>query len=535
MSTVYGGWDAVIERRVAIKAVPLVQGIQSEGWQHLIRFKREAQAAGRLQHPAVVGIFDYGEQADSAFIIMEFVDGGTLKSALDGGKRFSIGEIDRLLQDVLAGLQYSHDQGVIHRDIKPANIMLTRDGRAKIADFGIARLEHSDITQVGMIMGTPAYMSPEQFMGETVGPRTDIYSAGVILYELLTGDRPFDGGLATIMHKALKTDPPKPSDISGTVPHAADAVVARAMAKRPDHRFQNAREFAQALHDALVMKPAKSARWSRGAFAARIPIKRVPANLNKHLVMGASLAALAAVGGAAAYWLPTSQVAVKPASEAQKSISFPPAQAVAGGTPAASGRSGQINGTTVLPASNPGTSRATPQTAPLDPTPTLPSAPVQAMTLPAIPLAAPALPTPDIPARVPAPSIQAPAISDYSTLPAAPSTPPTPPQPPRSVRKETRNPTPRSVVRQANEAGGDDTPPPQAAQPEKQLGGPRAERLKKEPAGVADPTGTTAGDTTAASSTPLLPQESPFPRRILGTYGTVNGRRVLVPSPGSDQ
>ena len=154
MSTVYDGWDTAINRRVAIKAVPLAQNSQSDGWQHL----------------TVVAIFDYGETADYAFIIMEFVDGGTLKSALESGTRFSIADINRLMQDILTGLQYSHNRGIVHRDIKPANIMLTRDGHAKIADFGIARVENSDITQVGMMMGTPAYMSPEQFRGDTIGP-----------------------------------------------------------------------------------------------------------------------------------------------------------------------------------------------------------------------------------------------------------------------------------------------------------------------------------------------------------------------------
>jgi len=271
MSAVYDGWDTAIDRRVAIKAVPLAQTGQSEGWQHLTRFKREAQAAGRLQHPSVVAIFDYGETAESAFIVMEFIDGGTLKSALETGTRFTIQEINRLMQDVLAGLQYSHDRGIVHRDIKPANIMLTGDGHAKIADFGIARVEHSDITQVGMIMGTPAYMSPEQFRGEALSPSTDIYSAGVILYQLLTSERPFDGGLATIMHKALSTEPPKPSDISRTAPRSVDDVVARAMAKQPERRFRDAKGFAQALRDALAVKQAdpRCGPWPPGESMGR--------------------------------------------------------------------------------------------------------------------------------------------------------------------------------------------------------------------------------------------------------------------------
>jgi len=143
----------------------------------------------------------------------------------------------------------------VHRDIKPANMMLTSDGQGKIADFGIARIESSSMTQAGTVLGTPAYMSPEQFMGQVVDSRTDIYSSGVMLYQLLTGERPFEGGMSAIMHKALNTDPPLPSQISVTCPPAFDAVVRKAMAKRPEARFQSAAEFLEALQAAVAGKP----------------------------------------------------------------------------------------------------------------------------------------------------------------------------------------------------------------------------------------------------------------------------------------
>ncbi len=258
MGTVYEGWDPIISRKVAVKTVRLPDAADIDAQEELARFKREAQAAGRLSHPNIVGVFDYGETDKLAYIVMEFVDGKPLKSILDAGDRLPLAQVGRVMADVLAGLHYSHDRGVIHRDIKPANIMITAsDGQAKIADFGIARIESSNMTQAGTIMGTPAYMSPEQFMGQTVDARTDIYSCGVMLFQLLTGDRPFEGSMATIMHKALNTVPPKPSELSVTAPVSLDAVVARAMAKRPDERFPIAAAFAAAFQGALAdPKPA---------------------------------------------------------------------------------------------------------------------------------------------------------------------------------------------------------------------------------------------------------------------------------------
>src|SRR5215472_1364143 len=255
MGTVYEGWDPIIARRVAIKTVKLPDSADPETEDALARFRREAQAAGRLTHPNIVAVFDYGETNDLAYIVMEFVDGPSLKTLLDKNERFALADTVRVMQDVLAGLQFSHERGVVHRDIKPANVMLTSSGQAKIADFGIARIESSSMTQAGTVLGTPAYMSPEQFMGQVVDARTDIYSSGVLLYQLLTGERPFEGGMSAIMHKALNTEPPPPSQLSVTAPPSFDAVVRRAMAKRPEDRFPSASAFAEAMQAALA-KPA---------------------------------------------------------------------------------------------------------------------------------------------------------------------------------------------------------------------------------------------------------------------------------------
>jgi serine/threonine-protein kinase len=256
MGTVYEGFDPAIARQVAIKTVKFPQADDPQAQEEFARFKREAQAAGRLTHPNIVGVYEYGETPDLACIVMEYVDGSTLKQLLDRGEVFEISAIVRIMESLLAGLQYSHDRGVIHRDIKPANIMLTESGEVKIADFGIARLENSSMTQTGTMLGTPAYMSPEQFMGTLVDARTDIYSSGVLLYQLLTGEKPFEGSINSIMHKVLNTEPPLPSVLSVAVPPAFDAVVKRAMRKRPEDRYGSAAEFSRALRAAYDARPA---------------------------------------------------------------------------------------------------------------------------------------------------------------------------------------------------------------------------------------------------------------------------------------
>ena len=295
----YEGWDTTISRRVAVKKMPLSQAVQVEGWQDLARFRLEAQAAARLQHFNIVGIFDYGETDDFAYIVMEFVEGDTLESGLAKGVRFPISMIGRLMSDILAALEYCHQRGVIHRDIKPSNIMVSQEGHAKIADFGLARLDDSNLTQIGMVMGTPSFMSPEQFRGEVADWRTDIYSAGVILYVLLTGERPFDGGQATIMHKALNTDPPKPSQLSETVNPSVDAVVARAMAKRPHQRFQSAKEFAETLSARLAGLRDRQKLVDR--LSAVRPRRSLRAVSQLAFVGGAILIGVAGVTAATAY------------------------------------------------------------------------------------------------------------------------------------------------------------------------------------------------------------------------------------------
>jgi serine/threonine-protein kinase len=263
MGTVYEARDPNIDRRVAIKTVRILDQDDRDVQEGVLRFRREAQAAGRLNHPNVVAIFDYGESDDTAYIVMEFMEGPSLKQLLEADERFAVPEILRIMNDLLAALQYSHSQGVVHRDIKPGNVMLTspdpQSRRFKIMDFGIARIESNSLTQAGTIIGTPSYMSPEQFTGDMVDQRSDIYSSGVLLYQLLTGMRPFEGSLATIMHKALTTAPRPPSAVSPLGSQAIDRVVLKAMARRAADRYRTAGEFAQDLNAAVAgLRPEAS-------------------------------------------------------------------------------------------------------------------------------------------------------------------------------------------------------------------------------------------------------------------------------------
>jgi eukaryotic-like serine/threonine-protein kinase len=272
MGIVYEGFDPVIERTVAIKTILPSQLNGAEFASLMARFKREAQAAGRLNHPGIVGIYDYGEEIAQditdeeatvmagapgaqrvAYIAMEFVKGRELRDFFEKRERFPLKEVARIMSEMLDAMDHAHSQGVVHRDMKPANLILLESGRVKVADFGIARIEASELTQTGQVLGTPSYMSPEQFMGHPVDGRSDLFSCGVILYQLLTGEKPFTGeSTTTIMYKVLREDPVPPCELNLSLPPALDTVMKKALAKQPDQRFQSGREFAQALQAATA-------------------------------------------------------------------------------------------------------------------------------------------------------------------------------------------------------------------------------------------------------------------------------------------
>lgn len=247
MGIVYKGMDESIQRPVAIKTIltNLLDMDQSESI--LQRFKREAQAAGRINHPNIVAVYEYGKDGDTAFIAMEYVKGEELEDILESRKRLSIDDIKKLIGELLDALGVAHKNGVVHRDIKPANLILTENG-IKVADFGIANLEDSSMTQMGEVLGTPNYMSPEQVYGQPVDGRSDLFSVGIILYQLLTGEKPFAGGAAaTVMHRVVNADPEAPSILNQLIPKGFDKLVRKSLAKKPEDRFQTADDFKQAL------------------------------------------------------------------------------------------------------------------------------------------------------------------------------------------------------------------------------------------------------------------------------------------------
>ena len=252
MGVVYKGFDPGIERTVAIKTVRKDLVDPELAVQVMARFKNEAKAAGRLLHPNIVSVYEYGEDEANAFIAMEYVDGTGLREYLNRKATFDLGQIVAIVSQVLEALDFAHERGVVHRDIKPANLILTASGAVKVADFGIARIDTSNLTNAGMVMGTPSYMSPEQCQGKEIDRRSDIFSTGVVLYELLTGEKPFAGSIETIAFKICYEDPKPPSAMSQLpVTPALDAIVTTALAKPPEARFQNARAFDRALRQAL--------------------------------------------------------------------------------------------------------------------------------------------------------------------------------------------------------------------------------------------------------------------------------------------
>jgi tRNA A-37 threonylcarbamoyl transferase component Bud32 len=257
MGVVYEAYDPLIKRIVALKTIRADQLTREDAPIVLARFRREAQAAGRLNHPNIVAIYDFDEDNGTSFIAMEFVTGRDLKQCFESGERFRMADILRIMGQILDALDYSHRQGVVHRDVKPANVFLQNgDGNVKVADFGIAHIDSSSLTQDGSVMGTPSYMSPEQILGLPVDGRSDLFSAAVILYQFLTGERPFAGSSTTTMQKVLKEDPLPPSTLNVQLPEAIDAVVRKALAKRPEERYQTASEFAGALRSAVESRAA---------------------------------------------------------------------------------------------------------------------------------------------------------------------------------------------------------------------------------------------------------------------------------------
>jgi tRNA A-37 threonylcarbamoyl transferase component Bud32/tetratricopeptide (TPR) repeat protein len=256
MGRVYEGKDTRLHRKVAVKTILKSALDGDSAKEYSQRFAREAQAVARLNHPNIVQVFDFAEEGDVAYIVMELVRGRELKTFFDAKERFELKESVHIMGELCDALHFAHEAGIVHRDIKPANVMIDSQGRVKLTDFGVARIADpdrtvTDKTQAGTVVGTPAYMSPEQVNGGTLDRRSDIFSAGVILYEFLCGAKPFTGGGAwAIAKKILTEEPAPPSSLNPALSPLIDAVVAKALAKVPADRYQTARQFGFALQRA---------------------------------------------------------------------------------------------------------------------------------------------------------------------------------------------------------------------------------------------------------------------------------------------
>ncbi len=294
MGIVYLAKDPVIGRLVAIKTIKNSQSGEddSESREFRERFVREAQTAGILSHPNIVTIHDIGEDVDSraSFIAMEYIEGRNLKSLLTDKNKFTWDEIADLIGQIGEALDYAHRKGIIHRDIKPANIILTTDSKVKITDFGIAKVASSNLTTTGQFLGTPNYMSPEQVSGAPVDGRSDIFSLGVVLYELLTGRKPFQGdNLTAISYKIVHEDFTPPAELSSDVPPEFNPIVARAMAKDPWNRYQRGKDLALALYQLKAHMEEQKALQDLGTMvsaAENLPTLKL-ANLQEIAAQGA--------------------------------------------------------------------------------------------------------------------------------------------------------------------------------------------------------------------------------------------------------
>jgi serine/threonine protein kinase len=255
MGVVYKARDPQIDRLVAIKTISLMGQNPDEEGDYLTRFFLEARAAGRLSHPGIVTIFDVGEEPGTRapYIVMEHVSGQALSKLLEvSSGKLPLETALQITQQLAEALDYAHTHGVVHRDMKPSNVLMTDEGRAKIADFGIAKMNLAQITLPGNVLGTPAFMSPEQLEGGTVDGRSDLFSLGVILYTILTGHRPFQGNSAlTVSFKVANREPVPATAFDSDFPPEIDYVIARAMAKDPAERYQTGREMALDINELL--------------------------------------------------------------------------------------------------------------------------------------------------------------------------------------------------------------------------------------------------------------------------------------------
>lgn len=328
MGTVYRARDPLIERTVAIKTVAIAQ-LQAEGADAESRFLREAQSAGRLSHPNIVTIYDVGEADGLAYIAMEFLSGATLREVMNAGPMPLDLALDTALQ-MAEALAFAHEHGVIHRDVKPANVVVTgRHGRVKLTDFGIAHLVHSDRTHAGQMLGSPRYMSPEQAMGRDINGRSDVFSLGAVLYEMLTGQYAFDGdSLPGIVYRVINESPTSATALRPQLPAELARLLARMLSKQPDAR-PDARDLAgtlQALvdHPAVAPAPAADNRISR-----TLRMLAFTAPLGVFLLIGVGIIVINHFLDAPPHTVPAHSAAVVPPTPATQAPAAPSSPAPA--------------------------------------------------------------------------------------------------------------------------------------------------------------------------------------------------------------
>ncbi|GAB6907598.1 hypothetical protein JCM12296A_34350 [Desulfosarcina cetonica] len=279
MGVVYKAHDPQIDRMVALKVLREDRVVSQE---FVVRFLREAKAIGRITHPNIVTVYDVGQDHGTIYIAMEYLEGRPLNDVIKG-RRFPVEEAVNICSQVAEALGYAHGRGITHRDIKPSNIILTPDNRIKLTDFGIARIEDPDAaqqTQAGDILGTPVYMSPEQVLGKTADGRSDLYALGVIAFEMVTGQRPFDGGnIAAIFQSITHQAPPDPMALGGCGSRTLADLILRSLAKKPEDRFQTGEAMAAALKRCLDSDSHPFPEMTRRPVKAAASKKRVLAAL----------------------------------------------------------------------------------------------------------------------------------------------------------------------------------------------------------------------------------------------------------------
>lgn len=253
MGTVYRAKDPAMDRVVAVKTIISLILASEQVGDFRERFYREARAAGALAHPGIVPVFDVGEHDGVPFLVMEFIHGKTLADSLRKGERMTLDRVCEIGQKIAEALGYAHQRGVVHRDIKPANILLTSKEahgieRPKITDFGVAKLAAGHTTMTGQILGTPAFMPPEQFTGAPIDGRADLYSLGVVLYWLATGEQPFPGeSMTSVSYKVVHTEPVPPRKLNPSIPMKLESIILKCLAKNPEDRYQSGDELAHDL------------------------------------------------------------------------------------------------------------------------------------------------------------------------------------------------------------------------------------------------------------------------------------------------